>query len=45
MRADGKSDSEIDAYVADWVQTIKVWGSGERPKRIREIHREKLNKA
>ena len=44
MRADGKSDSEIDEYVADWVQTIKVWGSNEKPKRIKEIHREKLNK-
>lgn len=45
MRAAGKTDKEIDEYIADWVQTIKVWGSKERPKRIREIHREKLNKA
>ena len=40
MRADGKTDAEIDAYIAEWVQTIKVWGSDEKPKRLREIRRE-----
>jgi hypothetical protein len=42
LRAEGKSNDEIDAYINDWVQTIKIWGSGERPKRWREIRREKL---
>jgi hypothetical protein len=41
MRESGKTNEEIDAYIADWVQTIKVWGSNERPKRMREIKREK----
>ena len=42
LRAQGKTNDEIDAYINDWAQTIKVWGSGERPKRWREIRREKL---
>jgi len=45
MREEGKSNDEIDAYINDWVQTIKVWGSDERPKRWREIRREKLQNA
>jgi hypothetical protein len=44
MRNEGKSNEEIDEYINDWVQTIKVWGSDERPKRWREIRREKLQK-
>jgi hypothetical protein len=41
LRSDGFSDSEIDEQVEDWVKTIRVWGSNERPKRRREIRREK----
>ena len=41
MKADGKSNEEIDAYIEDWVQTLKLWGSNERPKRWREIRKEK----
>jgi hypothetical protein len=40
MKAEGKSSEEIDAHIAEWVQTIKVWGSKERPARLREIRRE-----
>lgn len=42
MRAEGKTNEEIDAYIEDWVKTIKVWGSDSRPMRMREIRREKL---
>lgn len=42
MRAEGKSNEEIDSYIEDWVKTIKVWGSDARPMRWREIRREKL---
>lgn len=42
MRAEGKTDEQIDAYIEDWVKTIKVWGSSSRPMRAREINREKL---
>jgi hypothetical protein len=45
MRADGKTDAEIDEFIADWVQTIKLWGVEERPKRWREIRREKIANA
>jgi uncharacterized membrane protein YebE (DUF533 family) len=41
MRADGKTDAEIDEYIAEWVQTIKLWGVNESPKRLREIRKEK----
>lgn len=41
MKAEGKTNEEIDAYINDWVKTIKIWGSGERPMRWREIRREK----
>jgi hypothetical protein len=41
MRESGKTNEEIDEYVSEWIQTIKVWGSDERPKRLREIRREK----
>jgi hypothetical protein len=41
MREEGISNDAIDEYINDWVQTIKVWGSNERPKRWREIRREK----
>jgi hypothetical protein len=43
MRNEGKTDSEIDSYIEDWVKTIKVWGSKEKPIRMREIKRQKLN--
>lgn len=42
MRDEGRTNDQIDEYINDWVQTIKVWGSDERPKRWREIRREKL---
>jgi hypothetical protein len=42
MRAEGKSNEEIDSYIEDWVKTIKVWGSDSRPMRWREIQKEKL---
>ena len=42
MKADGKTNAEIDEYINDWVKTIKVWGSDSRPMRWREIQREKL---
>lgn len=42
MRAQGKTNEEIDSYIEDWVKTIKVWGSDSRPMRQREIRREKL---
>jgi len=41
MKAEGKSSEEIDEHIAEWIQTIKVWGSTERPLRLREIRREK----
>jgi hypothetical protein len=41
LRNEGFSDSEIDEHVEDWVKTIKVWGSSERPKRMREIKKER----
>lgn len=41
MKAEGKTSAEIDEIIAEWVQTIKVWGSKERPARLREIRREK----
>jgi hypothetical protein len=43
MRAEGKTNEEIDAYINDWVQTLKIWGSSERPKRWREIRRDKVS--
>lgn len=43
MREQGFDNTQIDEKIAEWVQTIKVWGAGERPKRLREIRREKNN--
>ena len=43
MKDEGKSKEEIDEYINDWVKTLKIWGSGERPMRRREIIREKQN--
>jgi hypothetical protein len=40
LREEGKTNEEIDSFVAKWVQTIKVWGSNEKPKRWRELNRE-----
>lgn len=37
MKADGKTSEEIDAYIEDWVKTIKVWGSSEKPLKLAEI--------
>lgn len=34
------SNEEIDAYIENWVKTIKVWGSSSRPMRWREVRRE-----
>ena len=40
MKAEGKSDAEIDKHVAIWVKTLKLWGSNDRPMRYREAVRE-----
>jgi hypothetical protein len=45
MRAEGKTDAQIDEFIADWVQTIKLWAVDEKPKRSREIRREKTTNA
>lgn len=45
LRNEGKTQVEIDDYIADWVLTLKVWGSGGRPMRLREIRQEKLTVA
>ena len=42
MKAEGKTNAEIDEYIDDWVKTLKIWGSDSRPMRLREIRREKL---
>jgi hypothetical protein len=39
------SNEEIDAYIENWVKTIKVWGSSSRPMRWREIRREEKSEA
>ena len=41
MRAEGKTDAEIDEHISDWVKTLKLWGSSERPLRMREVKKEK----
>jgi hypothetical protein len=41
LRAEGKSNTEIDSYIEDWVKTIRVWGSDERAKSLKEVKREK----
>ena len=41
LRNEGKSNTEIDLYIEDWVKTIRVWGSDERAKRLREVKKEK----
>lgn len=41
MKSEGKSQKEIDDYLEDWSQTLKIWGSKERPMRAREIRNKK----
>lgn len=41
MKSEGKSQKEIDDYLEDWAQTLKIWGSKERPMRAREIRNKK----
>lgn len=41
MKSEGKSDSDIDVFIEDWVKGLKLWGSSERPMRLREIKRER----
>lgn len=41
MKAEGKSSEEIDAYIEDWVQTIKVWGSTSKPLKLSELKKVK----
>lgn len=43
MKAEGLSNEEIDSNIEDWVKTLKLWGSSERPMRMREIRRERLH--
>jgi hypothetical protein len=40
MKAEGKSDEEIDRYVGTWVKTLKIWGSDEQPLNWKEAQRE-----
>lgn len=40
MKSEGKSDAEIDQYIAIWVKTLKIWGSNERPMRFRDAMKE-----
>lgn len=42
MRDEGKTNEEIDSFIEDWVRTIKVWGSAEKPINWRKIRSEKL---
>jgi hypothetical protein len=37
LRNEGLSNQEIDEQVENWVKTIKVWGSDERPIRRRQL--------
>lgn len=40
MKAEGKTDAEIDQHIAIWVKTLKIWGSNERPMRFRDAMKE-----
>ena len=40
MKAEGKTDAEIDQHIAIWVKTLKIWGSNERPMRFRDAVKE-----
>jgi hypothetical protein len=37
LRNEGLSNQEIDEQVENWVKTIKIWGSDERPIRRRQL--------
>jgi hypothetical protein len=41
LRDKGVEDSAIDQYIEDWVQTLKVWGSNEKPLKWKEVQRQK----
>lgn len=48
MRAEGKTDEEIDKSIAIWLKTVSVWGSEEKglklKEAIKEYESEKLTK-
>ena len=41
LRVEGRSNEEIDSFIEDWAQTIKVWGSHEKPLRMHDIKKAK----
>jgi hypothetical protein len=41
LEAKGLSRQEIDEQVEEWVARLKIWRSDEKPKRLREIRRER----
>jgi hypothetical protein len=40
MKAEGKSDEEIDRYVGIWVKTLKLWATDEPKLNWKEATRE-----
>ena len=40
MRNNGKTDEEINKYIAIWVKTLHLWGSDEQPLTWKEAERE-----
>ena len=40
MRNNGKTDEEINKYIAIWVKTLRLWGSDEQPLTWKEAERE-----
>lgn len=40
MRSKGKSDEEINKYIAIWVKTLRLWGSDEQPLTWKEAEKE-----
>jgi hypothetical protein len=40
MKAEGRSEEEIDRYIGIWVKTLKLWATGEKPLNWKEATRE-----
>lgn len=40
MRDKGKTEEEINKYIAIWVKTLQLWGSDEQPLTWKEAERE-----
>lgn len=40
MRDKGKTEEEINKYIAIWVKTLRLWGSDEQPLTWKEAERE-----